>query len=609
MNLLKKILFSIANNAAIPIKKEFPFFIMTMLMQLIPIFVNSHCNSSYGIFYIEIIKYEKYIPSIPYITYIPFIISYLFSIIIYSLEKRFFIISIYIKYLLYILFFVLDTINLFLLFHFQTFISPFIIQLIFETNHTESAEFLSNYLFANRSFYAYFILFIIALAIYCLEKNRVRISSIFNMAWVNYVICIIILLTMFSSYSPISKFIKMYSCNSTGEIETWYADVYNPDVSVITSTLYSLYFERISVNDYKRVIHLSEIAIKSTIKEKKLDSLDIVIIIGESFNKYHSSLYGYIHNTNPFLQKEKENSSLFAFKNVISPYNLTSSVIKNLFSTNSIMNGELWYNYPLFPTIFKSAGYKVFFWDNQKSGGRSDAYDFSLNSFLYNKKTHRMSYDRLNERTFKFDGELIEDFIHFSHLLSKDNLVIFHLNGQHLSASERFPKKKIYNLYNIDSIKNNSLNKIQKKYIADYDNATLYNDFVVESIINIFRQRNAIILYFSDHGEEVYDYRNLAGRSHENAKTSNIMKYQYEIPFVIWCSQSYIQKNKNIIASIKKSLNKPYMIDNLSHLLFYLGNIHTKYYNYKYNLIDNNYKCKKRIVQDHYNYDVIIKRR
>lgn len=74
----------------------------------------------------------------------------------------------------------------------------------------------------------------------------------------------------------------------------------------------------------------------------------------------------------------------------------------------------------------------------------------------------------------------------------------------------------------------------KKKEIADYDNATRYNDYVLMQIINRFRNQNTVLLYFSDHGEEVYDYRDHKGRDlSSNTISYNYLKYQHEIPFMI----------------------------------------------------------------------------
>ena len=58
-----------------------------------------------------------------------------------------------------------------------------------------------------------------------------------------------------------------------------------------------------------------------------------------------------------------------------------------------------------------------------------------------------------------------------------------------------------------------SLSDEQRSVVADYLNATFYNDFIVDSIIRMFSDRNAIVIYFSDHGEEVYNFRMQQGRT------------------------------------------------------------------------------------------------
>ena len=420
------------------------------------------------------------------------------------------------------------------------------------------------------------------------------------------IISIIVTLMFVFATSPIYSFAKIFSCRASVNIERWYDASFNPDTSVFTNFLYSVYFVEFSKKDNCSAVEMSKTASANVAHIVSSKKANIILVIGESFNKHHSSLYQYKKITNPFLTKEKRKGNLFVFSNVIAPYNLTSLVLKNVFSTNSIMNNQQWFSKPVFPVIFKRAGYKVYFWDNQKSDAKADVFDFSLNSFLYNDEISKISYDYMNKHKFLYDDELITDFVKFGFSSNTNNLLIFHLLGQHSIAADRYPHKKEFCLFNVDSVHQASLNINEKKYVCHYDNATIYNDYVIKHIIDIFRNTNSVIVYFSDHGEEVYDYRHIFGRTHELKKNRNIMKYQYEIPFVIWCSNKYKAQNKDIIGMIEKSLNKPYMTDNVSHLLFILGHIHTQYYNSQCDLLSPQYKCKKRIVQDHYDYDKII---
>ena len=68
---------------------------------------------------------------------------------------------------------------------------------------------------------------------------------------------------------------------------------------------WSFYDEkRYDIEEIEKIIDL--IKVEKTDQKAPL----IVLVIGESFNKYHSSLYGYDLKTNPLLEKRKENKEL-----------------------------------------------------------------------------------------------------------------------------------------------------------------------------------------------------------------------------------------------------------------------------------------------------------
>ena len=233
----------------------------------------------------------------------------------------------------------------------------------------------------------------------------------------------------------------------------------------------------------------------------------IVLVIGESFNKHHSELYGYTYATNPHLSREQKKGNLFAFSDVVTPYNMTSHVMKNLFSVNSMMDNESWGNYPIFPAIFRDAGFNVYFWDNQKTAGKADVSDYSIFSYLYDPDVVKMSYTECNLTPYEYDMDLLMDFFNTVGEIDEKSLVIFHIRGQHDMAENRYPQTKEYIYFTSDSIIGDYSDK-QKSQIAFYDNATRYNDDVMYRLISKLREQESVIVYLSDHGEEVHDYRN-----------------------------------------------------------------------------------------------------
>lgn len=105
--------------------------------------------------------------------------------------------------------------------------------------------------------------------------------------------------------------------------------------------------------------------------------------------------------------------------------------------------------------------------------------------------------------------------------------------------------------------------------VADYDNSTLYNDSVINAIISSFEDDNAVIFYFSDHGEEVYDARDYMG----HGGTSPCLHYQVEIPFMIWMSEKYKSAHPTIVENLRTNREKPYTTDDVAHTILDMAGI------------------------------------
>ena len=244
--------------------------------------------------------------------------------------------------------------------------------------------------------------------------------------------------------------------------------------------------------------------------------------------------------------------------------------MKNLLCCNNVGNDESWFKFPFFPAIFKRAGYNVLLWDNQLTLDVNTSGFFGVKNFLYDDRLIELGFTGRNMKGYNFDGELVDSYkSDSSKPLGAHNLILFHLQGQHIDASTRFPHTTEFIKFTLDSIRRNDkyLTQEKKQRIADYDNATYYNDQVINQIIDIYRNTNTLLIYLSDHGDEVYDYRDQFGREF-GTFTKEKLKYQFEVPFMIWCSDEYQEKHPDIYEKLTASASKPYMIDKLCHLLF-----------------------------------------
>ena len=496
----------------------------------------------------------------------------------------------------------LFAINIFLTLNFDTMISPWILLLIHETNSNESSEFLSTYALSTPSIVTYGLTLLSVGLIVIGEKmgrsitiKRPRLMLFPFIFWLAVGVWQTVLVIM------------MFFASTQSQLQSWYeGKAFYCIENTPANLLYSCYHLHLTNHENDAAWEASEKVFQSVVTRDEKDTLDVVLIIGESYNKYHASIYGYYLDTTPTMREQQKRGNLFVFQDAVSPYNMTTLAVKNMLSTNSISLHQSWEEHPLVMTIFRKAGFDVAMWDNQKSENNVLFHDFSNNSLLYGKKMVESTYHHLNNAPFDYDQQLVDTALTVKRKPGS-TLTVFHLMGQHTAPIWRYPENDENAIYTADSIQRNDLNDYQRQYIAEYDNATRYNDHVIGSIIQYYRQRNAVILYLSDHGDEVYDYRDVVGRTHEPVKQKQALKYQYEIPMVLWCSDQFIQRHPNTMQNIRRAILRPFSSDNVPQLLMGLSNIHSSFYEPKKDVLSNQYHCGKRIVQNTTDYDEVMK--
>lgn len=513
-----------------------------------------------------------------------------------------------VKALVYVLIYFLFTTELVLEWIFGMSISPDVITLLVETNARESKEFLESLLYKPRLWEIPFCVISIAFINILLERNRQQVQDWFKFPKVIMMLksLAVILLAggcIFSYY-----YINLFSCNEMNEVDEWRSHKRNPD-DLLTKVVVSFYDISIAEREMLRVIRMAE-EVQTTRQTEVDDTLNIVVIIGESFIRDHSSLYGYPLQTNPFLSHEQQEGKLFVFTDMVSPYNQTTSVIRNLLSCNSLGHHEDWSMAPPFTAVYKKNGYHVAMYDNQKNYDMGELFAYSLNTYLYHPQIMDACYDATNDSTFEYDGHLVEYYKN-KQLSGEKRLLLFHLLGQHVDFKYRYPDD--YNYFNADSInfrKESWLTKDMREMIAHYDNATRYNDYVIQQIISMYKDQNTVVVYLSDHGEEVYDYRENFGRDDwgMGSDPRQVLRYQYMVPFMVWCSDIYAAKHPSNIKQLRSATNRPAMLDNVCQLLFHLSGLQTSFYHRQRDILSPHYVCTKRIINKSIDCDSLLRK-
>jgi len=321
---------------------------------------------------------------------------------------------------------------------------------------------------------------------------------------------------------------------------------------------------------------------------------DFVLIIGESFNRHMSNIYDGKYNTNPLLKKREEAGRLFVFNDVISSSNGTSQNFKYFFSMNSVEGGKAWCDAPMLPTIVQHVGYNVIWYSNQFALNQDLGQFNGTLGFLNHPLIARSMFNHRNESTYPHDLQLISDYASNRRNVERKNrnFVIFHLYGQHISASQRYPHS--FGSFTADNVGRKNLGANEREEIAHYLNATEYNDFVVDSILRMFDNRNAIVLYLSDHGEEIYNFRNQLGRTDLSTETDHrALQAQLDVPFMIYITPTYERLHPTLPSVLRSSANRPFMTDDMPHVVCNILGIHSKWYVPERSIVNSLYKPHK----------------
>lgn len=407
----------------------------------------------------------------------------------------------------------------------------------------------------------------------------------------------------------IVMFARIFTFKSPYEFEQWYSvpsDV-SPSLfrleeyrnSELLSNIifagYGLYLFTKEMPEWEKTQRA--VMAEGVVPELVTDSVNIVIIIGESFIKGHSNLYGYPLLTNPRLTAELDSGRLTVFNDYIKTANYTDESLRNLLNLNDISQGEQWYNTPYFPLIAAKYGWKVHLYDNQFTGPTHIS-DVQLSGMMRNPLLVEKCYDGINDSLDRYDGDFVNRIEReFPFDNSVRNLDIFHLYGQHFAPADRYPANGSHDRWTGDSIPYSRpwLDARKRRAIAEYDNATLYNDGVVHSILNRYKDTPAVVIYFSDHGEEMYDASDCNARNEPTGDYKGWLQRQFEIPLFIWASDSYIKSKPDNWSSIKAAASRPGMLDNLGQAVLGLSGIKdSSYYIPSRDILNAEYKPKDR---------------
>lgn len=455
------------------------------------------------------------------------------------------------------------------LYYYRSLPDSAIFEILLATNHNEVIEYLQANVLNSRLYGSIcaviFVLSAYSLLILKLEYKRSAI--LFVSAWLTFA-------SFFTVVNLVKDIIKQ---------KTTTRDRLLHQCCSVVSTVF---LTRDAINDMQQLKQMRQ---RGNTHPKLLKNNStipyVVYILGESTTRNHMGIYGYHLQTTPYLSNLEKTGDLVKFTDVISPNGHTMEVLEKLFTFYRQGAKGKWYEYTDLFSILNQAGYYTTWLSNQESSGI-----YGNNGRFYADRCKSDSFvcirDTKSDFTEPYDEYLLPLLDQTLKQTKPKRFIVLHLMGTHLEYENRYPKTFKTFSTNVEQGENNKI----KETKAAYDTAVRYNDSIVNAIINRFKDKNSLIIYTSDHGEDVMEInKKIAGHG-----DIDINNHKVEIPMLVYMSKTFQKNYPYITNRIRLSAHHPFMTDDMIHSILDLMEIQTKEYSPSLSIFNKQFNNKRK---------------
>lgn len=224
---------------------------------------------------------------------------------------------------------------------------------------------------------------------------------------------------------------------------------------------------------------------------------DVYIVIGESLRADHLPQNGYHRNTMPRLSAD---STVISYRNLRSDSYFTHICLPIIMTDTDSLSRDKAYDRQSFITLFNKAGYRSAWFANQ---------DLSDSYAVFAHEADTIFYCNNVMNVYNFSSYLDKDILPIfeNWMTDRDNkpqLAVIHTIGSHwLYTSHYDPQDAIFK----PELKVNDINSANHdEVINSYDNTIVATDSFLSALINKINDRNAIMIFISDHGENLGEH-------------------------------------------------------------------------------------------------------
>jgi glucan phosphoethanolaminetransferase (alkaline phosphatase superfamily) len=314
------------------------------------------------------------------------------------------------------------------------------------------------------------------------------------------------------------------------------ANIITPFYRVFTSHLpinylhntYHYFLDRFDIRDR------ADISQNNSFASKAPNDLVVVLVIGESARYDHLGINGYKRDTTPRLRSIPH---IYSYECEASS-NMTYLSVSSMLSRLPATELEQSLNETTLLSIFTKLGFDTVWIGTQ-----------SLTKYFRDKSSS--IYDEVNMSIIpggsalyalsSYDEAMVP---YLESALEKNtkSLIVLHPTGSHWNYAARYPKNFAQFTPGCEELsgKVDHSSCGHDRLINSYDNSILYADHVLGEIIAKLKDRNAFLIYVSDHAES------LGENGFYGHGSSEIPPEQKIVPLIAWFSDKYLANNPNL---------------------------------------------------------------
>lgn len=299
------------------------------------------------------------------------------------------------------------------------------------------------------------------------------------------------------------------------------------------------------------------------------DAPDVVFIIGESLRPDHLSINGYSRPTTPCLERD---SAVVSFTGITTDYLYTHVSVPHIMTREVPGNEDAAYEEQSFISLFRKARFRTAWFSNQDEVN-TYAYFMHEGDTLVQCNSARSlyGYDKWT------DADLLPHLDKYLAGPAKRKLAVMHTIGSHWWYPSHYPDSLAVFNPEVDSRIVSELS--QEQMINSYDNTILATDRFLSSVIDRLKNRNAVMIFISDHGE-------CLGENGNYLHADDFPELR-PVACLVWTSPEFSRRYPDKVAALESNATRNFSTAAMFHSVLDAASVATPVFNPGLSLFHN----------------------